>query len=391
MTRGIETIPNPELLVWARRSSGLSSPEAARRAAVTPERLEYWERGKKPNPTLSQLRKLASAYRRPIAVFYLADPPEDFTPIRDFRRLADHEPRPMSHSLVLAIREAHDRRAIGLDLYSDLEQQPPQPPAQVTMHEDPDALASRIRSRLSITRGKQVAFRDNYESLNWWRAALEHTGVLVFQVYHVAVAEMRGFSIADTPLPAIIMNSGDSPRGRLFTMVHEYVHVLLRYEALCDLDEGPDVAEAGRDIEAFCNRVAGATLVDRDDLLLEELVLGKNRGADWSEDEIGELAGKYKVSREVILRRLLICERIRPEFYQRKRLEYLRQYTKLSRSDKGFAPPDRLVISTAGPSFVALALEAYHSKRMTASDLADCLSVRLKHLASIEYNLTSVR
>ncbi len=37
---------------------------------TSPERLDQWERGER-RPTVKQLRRLANAYRRPIAVLYL--------------------------------------------------------------------------------------------------------------------------------------------------------------------------------------------------------------------------------------------------------------------------------------------------------------------------------
>ncbi len=90
MAKRVEAMVQPELLVWARTSAGLSLDQAAKKVQVGPGRLESWESGKgRPTvrPTVKQLRKLGNAYKRPIAVFYLPEPPKDFQPMKDFRRL----------------------------------------------------------------------------------------------------------------------------------------------------------------------------------------------------------------------------------------------------------------------------------------------------------------
>jgi hypothetical protein len=43
-----------------------------------------------------------------------------------------------------------------------------------------------------------------------------------------------------------------------------------------------------------------------------------------------------------------------------------------------------MAISSAGPVFVQIVLTNYHQENITASDVADFLEVRLKHLDKIE-------
>ena len=76
----------PSVLEWARLSIGVSPEDAARRAGVTAERLASWESGAA-EPTVAKLRQLAQLYQRPLALFFLPEPPVDFDALRDFRRL----------------------------------------------------------------------------------------------------------------------------------------------------------------------------------------------------------------------------------------------------------------------------------------------------------------
>jgi len=55
MSPSVEAIIKPELLVWARKSAGLSIDDAAKKAQVKSERLTKWEAGEL-RPTIKQLK-----------------------------------------------------------------------------------------------------------------------------------------------------------------------------------------------------------------------------------------------------------------------------------------------------------------------------------------------
>ncbi|MEA2063087.1 MAG: XRE family transcriptional regulator, partial [Gemmatimonadota bacterium] len=358
MAKSVKALVEPELLVWARKSSGYSLEVVAKRISVKPERLESWETGKD-KPTIKQLRKIGNVYKRPIAVFYLPTPPKDFAPMKDFRRLSRQIAGIESPQLRLEIRRAHDRRGIALELYEELEGELPIFSVKASLSDNPEDLAVKIRSSLGISYDNQLKFRNDYDALNRWRTALENIGVLTFQTTRVETSEMRGFSISDPPFPIIVLNNKDAVRGRIFTMLHEFVHIMLRDGGICDLGEYGLSPEKQR-VEVFCNRVAGETLVPGNYLNQEDLVLKKIRGADWLDEEIVELADQYHVSREVILRRLLINGYTTNQFYKRKIKEYEKEYEVLEKKPRKGGPEQHvLAISRSGKSFVRLVLNNY--------------------------------
>jgi len=384
MGKGIEALVERGLLVWARRSAGYELHDAARKAQVKPDQLESWERGDS-RPSIPQLRKLGRVYKRPLAVFFLPEPPMDFQPMRDFRRLPGEIAGVHSPQLRFEIRRAHSRRELALDLYEAVEGPPPQFSLRATLTDDPEHLGDFIRAALGITYDEQTTWTGLYAPLNHWRAALERAGVLVFQAVDIDVSEMRGFSISSTPLPAIVVNIKDAPRGRTFTMLHELCHIILHEGGLCDLFEESQRPPDEQRVEVFCNWVAGATLVPRHHLLEEDLVRGRGGRAEWPDEEIGALAARYGASREVMLRRLLICERTTEAFYRRKREQFEEEYEdQQERRAEGFAPPHTMAVSSAGPLLVQLIVNSYHQGQITASDVSDFLEVRLKHLSKIE-------
>ena len=213
MVERVEALVDRELLIWTRKSAHLTVKEAAKKVHVKEERLQSWEAGEK-RPTIRQLRELGRVYKRPIAVFYLPEPPKNFTPLRDFRRFADTKAGILSPKLQFETRRAQDRREIALELYQDLDYELPGPPPQVSLSDEPETLALNIRTNLQITRDKQLKFSDNREALAWWKLAIEKNGVLVFQSTDVDISEMRGFSIGEIPLPVVMVNNKDSQRGR---------------------------------------------------------------------------------------------------------------------------------------------------------------------------------
>lgn len=383
-TKRIEAAIKPELLVWARESAGLSVEEAAQKAQVKVEQLLAWEAGER-RPTIQQLRCLGEVYKRPLAVFFLSHTPQAFQPMHDFRRLPGEVAGIESPRLRLEIRRAEYRRQVMLDLLALRGEATPSFTARARLSEDPEVVAARLRASLGVSFQTQTELSDEYDAWNTWRAAAEGLGVLVFQAEKVDVAEMRGFCLAKEPLPVIVINIKDSPRGRAFTLLHELAHLALREEGLCDLSEHGSVPPQERRVEVFSNQVAAAVLMPMAEVVAEEVIQAHRTGPEWSAGELQALARRYQVSQEAMLRRLLTLGRTTAEFYQAKREEFLEVYRGLEQKERpGFAPPDRLAVATAGPAYVRLVLSSYHQEQITASALCDFLGVRLKHVPKIE-------
>jgi Zn-dependent peptidase ImmA (M78 family)/transcriptional regulator with XRE-family HTH domain len=379
MPKSVKARITPDVLRWARTNAGVTPEDAAQRAAVKPERLAAWESGAE-QPTIAKLRLLASLYKRPLAVFFLAKPPTDFAALKDYRRLPGKVAGVLPPALRFAIRRARERRELALVLHREVAGDPPAFTLQTTMQSDPEDVGNRLRKFLGVTMEDQSTWGPEYGAFNRWRAALEDHGVLVFQARDIDTETMRGFSISEMPLPAIVLNIKDRPNGRTFTMLHELAHVVLRHGGVCDLDENPNHPPEERRVEIYCNHVAGAALVPRADLLAQPDV-ANHVGATWDDQPIQRLAIRYGVSREVILRRLLIVGKASEAFYRRKRDEL---QERLPAPSGGFAPPHVLALAQAGRLFTRLVLANYHRDRVTATDVADYLAVRLTQLGKIE-------
>lgn len=137
----------PELLVWARESSGFTVEDAARKIRQPAERLAAWEAGEQ-QPTINQLRRLANAYKHALSVFYLSKAPEVFEPMHDFRRLPGSTAEQYSSALKMEIRGVYQRRQLALDLFEELDQNPPRFSLRARLSDDPEAVAERSARKL---------------------------------------------------------------------------------------------------------------------------------------------------------------------------------------------------------------------------------------------------
>src|SRR5664279_5370818 len=77
------------------------------------------------------------------------------------------------------------------------------------------------------------------------------------------------------------------------------------------------------DAEVQANRFAGALLVPRDALLADSEVQSADSSTEWSDLQLERLSRRFRVSREVILRRLLTLERTNETIYRAHRAALL--------------------------------------------------------------------
>lgn len=373
MSKSVEAIPNPPLLVWARESVGFSLSEVATRAEIEEAVLASWEAGTS-RPTVAKLRKLAEIYKRPIAAFYLPEPPKAFDAMRFFRRHPGEQKPDPSPELAIEIRDAEARREVALELADVLGEAVPTVALKANPSDSPGRWAREARAWLRITVGEQSSWRDEYEAYRAWRTALERAGLLVFQFTGIG-REVRGFSIDADKLPVIAVNSKDSVRARIFTVFHELGHLLL---GVGELDEGG--WSASTDVEVFCNEFAGQFLVPPDALAadLADQPAGRQRTADLA--LLKRLTRKFWVSEEVIMLRLVAANRLARQGYEERRAELL---TIPPRPTGPVKYPTRKVAALGRP-FVRAVLAAMHGDHITISEASDHLGMKLKHFPEVE-------
>lgn len=369
---------NPALLRWARSQAALSLEEVAGRLHKDSADIERWEDGETA-PTYVQLERLAyEVYKRPIAVFFLPEPPVDLDPQNEFRTLPEEQIRSLSAQVRLAIREGLARRLSLEELCAG--RNPTESPIfrefVVAPGDDPAPAALTAREILGIDLEEQIRWRSAREALDKWRNAVERAGIFVFK-RSIKQRAISGFCLADDEFPLIVINNSTPKTRQIFTLFHELAHVLRSASGITFRDDRfiHGLAGQSREIEVFCNRFAAEALVPSGDFAQYEGV------RDWTDEQVEAIADRYSVSRESILRRALDWGRVSQEYYHRKAAEWAAQ-TSSGRSDGG----DFYATQTAyyGESYLSLVFSHHQRGRLSSEDLPDHLGMKAETAMKLE-------
>ncbi|TAK46585.1 MAG: ImmA/IrrE family metallo-endopeptidase [Betaproteobacteria bacterium] len=397
MARVIRAKVKGSVLAWARDSAGLTTQEAARRAGTTEDKLAAWENEARA-PTVGQLQKLANAYRRPLAVFYLQEPPMRFQAMRDFRRMPGDGPVAFSPELVLEIRVAHQRRQLAMELLQESGEEIPRFELSARLTDNPEEVGANIRRTLGVGPAERALWRTDpagYSAFNSWRARIEKAHALVFQSSRITAGEVSGFAIAEELLPAIVVSrKRTSVRRRTFSLLHELAHVMLRLSGVSELDVDAARPPEEQRVEIFCNKVAAATLMPEESVRSEPQFTGIRMASEsWTDDVIRELALEYSVSREAFVRRMQTLGYTTAAFYRRKRAQYNEEFRRrLEREREAYkrpgnefkTNPPRDALTNFGTPLVQMILGSYYQDRMTLSDVSGYLGIRTRHIPRLE-------
>ncbi|MCI0600627.1 MAG: XRE family transcriptional regulator [Beijerinckiaceae bacterium] len=394
MSNRIKATVNPALLIWARTTTGYELAGAAEALGINREKLEAWEEGED-QPSIPQLRKLAELYKRPLAVLYLPEPPQAFQPMQDFRRLPDSGPHRFSPGLTLDIRSAQQRRLLALEMFEEVKEKPPVFDLRTSLHEDAENVGLQLRERFKITYDLQVRWREPRIAFHAWRDKIEQVGVLVFQANRVETDEASGFAYWAKTLPVIVVNRKDVFARRVFSLLHELVHLMLHQSGVSDLDIDSARPAREKTVEVFCNAVAAAALMPKDIFLAERAIDERGPGRhEWTDNTVQSLATLFGVSQESVIRRLLTFGRTTEAFYSRKRAQYSDEFRakkereREQRADKSMARNvPRETVGDLGRPFVRLVLENFRQDRLTLSDVSGYLGVKVRHVPNIEQQI----
>ncbi|MFP3090576.1 ImmA/IrrE family metallo-endopeptidase [Treponema sp. TIM-1] len=370
-----------KILTWARERLDLSLEEAAEYLKKKPEVLKSWEEGNK-YPTINQAKAIAKKLKIPYVYFFLPDPPQNIKlpKNQDYRTLSNQPLKKYSVELKTLLFDIMQRREVMLDLYRQMEREP-----QIFNHffdiksTDNKSIAKAIRELLQLPERFKQKDRDLF---NFFRNILENMGVLVFQAAGVSPVEMRGLSVLEEIFPIIVVNRKDPISARIFTLAHEFTHLVTRTAGICDNAGMSELSSF--DIELKCNHIAAQILVPEE--LLKTNNDYKQLVAEWDDVLVRQIANAFSVSREVIIGRLLTFKNISLDFYRRKMRQYAEEYNQTKQNKKdGLLLPDIDKETQLGKAYISTVLTAYNQEIITARDAIQYFDgLRLEHFEKLE-------
>ena len=406
---------NPEILVWARETAGLTLDEAVAKVGIRDargeaavDRLAALERGER-EPTRPTLVKMAQHYRRPLLAFYLTAPPQRADRGADFRTLPV-ERSPDTDAVVDAVvRNVWSRQSMVRAALEAEDEAEPLPfvgalSRNVAEGTDLESLRNVLRRRadaaqlsrraaaaLSEVLGNDVNATKYYaqpsadQAFTMLRTRTEGAGVFVLLKgdlgsHHTAidVEVFRGFAVADDVAPFVVINDNDSRAAWSFTLLHELTHLLLG-------QTGISGSHPGTEIEEFCNSVASEWMLPAQ--TLDEIQIDRDRDLFEQQRHIDEFARRRNLSRTMVAYRLLRADRLdrqafdrlRAHFRDRWRQQRDRQRAKARESESGV---DYYVVRRhrVGQALLGFARRMMDSGALSTTKAARILGVKPAHV-----------
>lgn len=378
----VQSVPkdwaNPTLLKWARLEMGLDPRHVESLAKISVERVVAWERAEE-TPTLADLEVLADLYACPVGYFFLDSPPAVKLPL-NFRGLAPEKVETLSYETRLHLREFIRLAEYAAFLVETLGHTWEVSIGTAHLEEPIESVARRERQRLGFTPDIRRQWSSSEDAFDFWRRAIEGLGVFVMTL-KLDPQEVRGASHWSPPSPpAILVNHADmeASTGRVFTLLHEWAHLLVRHQGVvCDFGGTKD----GAQLEMFANSLAAEVVVGRDefeDFLRSEGLLASRQS--WGDHLLDRIRTPFKASRNTVA---ILLERMHlapSGFYGRKKSAWEKR--KPFFAAKGLGGPRRVLtkasrrLGEVGLPLARLVAAGYERGAISRLDVADLLNMR---------------
>ena len=367
----------PEVLKWLRISSGCEIEDVGKKLGTPSEIILELESGKR-TPTLNQLKTLSELYKRPLASFFLSKPKPEKPLPEDYRFLPNRTDK-FDKKTILAIRRSRSLQSIGGELSLNIRYETSTKMKEAQLTDNPEIFASEYRTLFNLSPEKQTKFKGPYEIFGYLRDVLEEVNILTFQ-FPMPIEDARGFALADETPNVIVINSKDSIEARLFTMMHEFGHILLG-ETVIDLPEKSLILR--NSIEAWCNAFSASFLLPTE---LAKGLFIERRESLTETSTLNSLSRRYKVSKAVLLVKMLNLNFIGAQDFESVLARYVPKEVKeeVGKVKKVMnVSADRRCISEMGTKFISLVANNFDKEFITYNDALSFLSIKSRNFDKV--------
>ncbi len=373
---------NPKVIAWALTHSGWTKESLAKKLALSDATLEGWLKGTK-QPTISQLESLASVLKRPLASFFLADPPKEVPLPKDYRMLPERDGT-FDNKTVLAIRRARRLQRLSKEMAHNLHTGLASSVPSAHLSDDLKGVVKKFTGLLGLTTSVRGGWKSPYEAFRFFRNRIEQWNVIVFKL-SMPLDDARGFTLADEEPAVIVVNSKDLPEAQVFTLLHELGHVVLRRSGI-GIPDNAFFSRSVDEVEAWCNEFAGGLLLPAD--LTRAIFSESSRLTDTG--TLNSLAKRLNVSKAMLLYTMHKLNYISREEYSNVlgRFNPLKIEKKKGKKMGGAPAADKRCLSERGQAFVSLVSKNYDKGYITRSDALDYLAIKSKSLEKVLSNAT---
>lgn len=368
---------NPDVLRWARLKSNVTDDQIV--ITMGDERYKEWEKGED-FPTYVQLEKLMFLYKFPVAVSFYPELPEYDDPKINFRTLPNEIIDGIDFKIIRLFNKAKSYQLNLIEIDSNDEFSISKNVIEYYRKlRNMDTIMKELRLLPQSLELAETKIKTPKDYFDYWRDELFEKGVFIFKD-SFGDESISGFSIYDKKYPVIYINNSMSHTRQLFTLFHELYHIILGTNGIdFTHDEFLDEYNYDLTLEYECNKFSGEFLVPREKL---ELMLVNY---EINVENIGIIAKKFFVSRDVVLRRLLDIGAIDFGYYSDHmgffRNDYRRQ--KRASSDARMGDYYNNQMAYLGRKYLELTFKAYYRNIITISELGRYTNMKYQSLKEI--------
>ena len=388
---------NPAVLQWVMDNEGWEVDELAAASGLSPERIRRWTTAES-YISMRDLKKMSAMFTRPMSVLLLAEAPP--TTVPRYRRGGSEAGTRPSRAVLEVIRKARCVQDNAAELLATMGRNATPIERGPTLDQSPELTASKSAAILGIEPPKstgQGTGRDR-KRYNMIREKIESKNVFTVQE-KIPEDGMAGLALVDATPAIILVNWRDPIRRRIFTILHEYAHVLLSNSGICPTSDAHQLANNGGDaldIERWCDMFAGAVLMPTERFRDALHDAHKSAGGDPLQ-AVTNLSNKFCVSRmAAAVRATLVLgdHRLRAEYS--RCCGALGQETgggaksKETEQDAAFGVRQAVrCIAQKGRMYTSLVAVASESGAITTSTALDYLEIKLKNFDELKVRCRS--
>jgi len=354
---------------------------AAEKLKMETEELKNWEENGVV-VSVSKARKIGKFYNRHWTILLLEKIPNKKDLAQEYRKLIATGGEYSTETL-LALRNAERILFLADSIEGRVTNRVEIKSFNAGFDSEVKDLTERVRDWLGASLVELKKYKYDYEVLSAWINKVESKGIYVSQI-KMPGDEVSAFTLSDSKRSVIVLNKSDTNKRKLFSLLHELGHILLDKGPTFDIYEGEYYENK---VEVFCNSFAG-------NLLVPEEVVKKFWNATSDVEETIELISKrYKVSSQVVLRRIYDMGYINKPTFEKINSEIEKSYEEYvkNKKTKEFVPAkgfyQKSIIKKNSQAFSEDVFEAYRQNRITYNEIGKYMGVKLNHIAPLEHLL----
>ncbi|RKX63177.1 MAG: hypothetical protein DRP41_06555 [Thermodesulfobacteriota bacterium] len=339
-------------------------------------KFDEWVKGLD-DPTIRQVEELSRKLFIPFGYFFLDKLPEEKLPVPFYRKGFKWEGK-VSVELKEVLRDIQRKQDFLKDYFEYAGEKPLNFVGSININEYSKKCVNKIRQTLSLPEDWSLKLKNRNEAFNFLREKIEALRICVFtnsvllfnNRKKLNPEEFKGISLVDKYAPVIFINTNDTLNSRIFTLMHELIHVFLGKGEI--LGDGEEIEEGADRIEIFCDNVSA-------DLLAPQSLFLKK----WKETEenIERLSDEFKVSPMVVIRRARYMSLINSFEYQSFKNDYLQKLKSMKsekKTERGGGNFYELHYKRLSKNFILTVLSALSANYLSFTDAYNYLGVRGK-------------